>query len=58
MFFAKEIKYVRFIVNKNKHLKQQQSFLGGINYYSNFIPNIVETARPLYSLIGKVNEWK
>ena len=39
-----------------KDLKQLQIFLGGINYYSKFIPNMADIAKPLYRLIEK--EWK
>ena len=41
-----------------KDLKQLQSFLGGINYYSKFIPNMADIAKPLYRLIEKESEWK
>ena len=38
-------------------LKQVQSFLGGINYYSKFIPNMAEIAKPLYHLIENNTIW-
>ena len=41
-----------------KDLKQLQSFLGGINYYSKFIPIMAEIAKPLYRLLEKGTEWK
>ena len=41
-----------------KDLKQLQSFLGGINYYSKFIPNMAEIGKPLYCLLEKDTEWK
>ena len=41
-----------------KDLKQLQSFLGGINYYSKFIPNMAEIGKPLYCLLEKDAEWK
>ena len=41
-----------------KDLKQLQSFLGGIDYYSKFIPNMAEIAKPLYRLLEKGTEWK
>ena len=41
-----------------KDLKQLQSFLGGINYYSKFIPNMAEIGKPLYYLLEKGAEWK
>ena len=43
---------------KPKDLKQLQRFLGGINYYSKFIPNMADIAKPLYRLIEKESEWK
>ena len=75
-FFAKEIEYVGFILDKNgvhvnqnkvkainelpepKDLKQLQSFLGGLNYYSKFIPNMTDIAKALYRLIETESEWK
>ena len=36
-----------------KDLKQLQSFLGGINYSSKFIPNVAEIAKPVYRLLEK-----
>ena len=41
-----------------KDLKQLQSFLGGINYYSKCIPNMAEIGKPLYRLLEKGTEWK
>ena len=76
VFFADQIKYVGFVIDKNgirvDHdkfqaivelpeptcLKQLQSFLGGINYYSKFIPNMADIAKPLYQLIEKEVSWK
>ena len=43
---------------ESKDLKQLQSFLGGLNYYSKFIPNMAEIAKPLYCLLEKGTEWK
>ena len=31
-----------------KDIKQLQSFLGGINCYSQFVPNMADIAKPLY----------
>ena len=39
-------------------LKQLQSFLGGINYYSKFMPNMADIAKPLYRLLEKKTEWR
>ena len=73
MFFVKEIEYVGIIITKKgiqlnphkinelpepKDLKQLQSFLGGINYDSKFIPNTAEIAKPFYCLLEKGTEWK
>ena len=75
-FFANEIEYVGFIIDKEgvrtnpkkikaivelpepTDLKQLQSFLGGINYYSKFIPNMADITKPLYSLLEKKTEWR
>ena len=38
---------------ESKDLKQLQSFLGGINYSSKFIPNVAEIAKPVYRLLEK-----
>ena len=42
------------------NVKQLQSFLGVVNYYSKFIPNMVDIAKQLYKLIEKnaIWEWK
>ena len=40
-----------------KDLKQVQNFLGGINYYSKFGPNMADIAKP-YRLLEKGTEWK
>ena len=74
MFFVKEIEYVGLNKNgiilnphkinainelpESKHLKQLQSFLGGINYSSEFISNVAEIAKPLYRLLEKGTGWK
>ena len=41
-------------------LKNVQQFLGKINYYRKFVPNITETLNPLYRLLkkGTTFEWK
>ena len=76
VFFADQIKYVGFVIDKNgirvdhdkvqaivelpepTYLKQLQSFLAGINYWSKFIPNMADIAEPLYQLIEKEVSWK
>ena len=42
------------------NVKQLQSFLGVVNYYSKFIPNMADIAKHLYKLIEKnaIWEWK
>ena len=39
------------------NLKELQSFLGGINYYSRYIPKMAEIAKPLYDLLKKESKW-
>ena len=41
-----------------KNVKELQSFLGGINYYSRYIPKMAEITKPLYDLLKKDVEWK
>ena len=41
-----------------KNVKEVQSFLGGINYYSKYIPDMATIACPLYRLLQKNTEWK
>ena len=36
---------------------QLKSFLGLINYYSNFLPNLSNTLAPLYRLLQKNTRW-
>ena len=42
------------------NVKQLQSFLGAVNYYSKFIPNMADIGKHLYKLIEKnaIWEWK
>ena len=39
------------------NVSQLQSFLGLINYYGNFFPNLANTLVPLYSLLQKATRW-
>ena len=39
------------------NIKELQSFIGGVNYYSKFIPNMASICKPLYSLLKKDVEW-
>ena len=39
-------------------LKELQSFIGGINYYSRFIENVTRIANPLYKLIKEGSSWR
>ena len=75
VFFADEVEYVGFIIDKNgvrltpskieaickipepTNIKELQSFIGGINYYARFIPNMSSIAKPLYRLIEKDTKW-
>ena len=40
-----------------KNIKQLQSFLGLINYYRRFIPNMSSLTAPLNNLLGKNTPW-
>ena len=75
LFFANEIEYIGFLIDKNgirvnprkidpiinmpqpANVKQLQSFLGAVSYYSKFIPNIADIAKHLYKLIDKNAIW-
>ena len=39
------------------NLTQLRSFLGLINYYNKFLPNLSSTLTPLYSLLNKQQKW-
>ena len=39
------------------NVKQLQSFIGGINYYSRFIDNMSTITKPLYRLLEKESKW-
>ena len=78
LFFANEIEYIVFLIDKNgirvnprkidpiinmsqpANVKQLQSFLGAVNYYSKFIPNMADIAKHLYKQIKQnaIWEWK
>ena len=38
-------------------VSQLRSFLGAVNYYSKFLPNLATTLSPLYSLLQKNAKW-
>ena len=40
-----------------KDVSQLKSFLGLINYYSKFLPNLSNTLAPLYRLLQKKAKW-
>ena len=40
-----------------KNVTQLRSFLGLINYYSKFLPNLSTKLRPLYNLLLKNKRW-
>lgn len=42
---------------KPKNLKTLRGFLGMINYYSKFVPNLAEKERPLIELLKKNEKW-
>ena len=39
------------------NISQLRSFLGLVNYYSKFLPNLANTLAPLYSLLQKTKQW-
>ena len=39
------------------NVSQLRSFLGLVNYYSKFLPNLANTLAPLYSLLQKTKKW-
>ena len=39
------------------NVSQLRSFLGLVNYYSKFLPNLANTLAPLYSLLQKTKQW-
>ena len=40
-----------------KNVKEVESYLGCINYYSKYIPDITAIASPLYALLKKDTVW-
>ena len=42
---------------KPENVTQLRSFLGLINYYNRFLPNIASTLKPLYELLEKGRKW-
>ena len=75
LFFATEIEYIGFLIDKNgilvnprkidpiikmpqpNNVKQLQSFLWAVNYYSKLIPIMADTAKHLYKLTEKNAIW-
>ena len=43
---------------KPTNVSQLKSFLGLVNYYSKFLPNLATTLAPLYKLLQKKSSWK
>ena len=41
-----------------KNVKDIESFIGGINYYSKYIPDMATIANPLYRLLTKDQQWE
>ena len=46
------------MIPEPKCVKELQSFIGGINYYARFIPNMADIAKPLYKLLEKETSWE
>ena len=40
------------------NVSELRSFLGIVNYYARFLPNMSEVLHPLYQLLQKENKWK
>ena len=40
-----------------QNMSQLKSFLGLLNYYAKFLPNLSTTLAPLYDLLQKQTEW-
>ena len=43
---------------KPKNVKELQSFIGGVSYYSKFIPDMATITKPLYLLLQKNMNWE
>ena len=41
-----------------KSLSELRSFIGIVNYYSRFLPNLADKMAPLYALLQKTQKWK
>ena len=41
-----------------KNLQELRSFLGLLNYYGRFIPNLASLLHPLNALLRRSTEWK
>lgn len=41
-----------------KNLSELRSFIGTVNYYSRFLPNLAHKMAPLYALLRKSQRWK
>ena len=41
-----------------KNVEELQSFTGGVNYYSKFIPDMATITKPLYLLLQKNMNWE
>ena len=39
------------------NVSQFHSFLGLVNYYSKFLPNLADALAPLYSLLQETKKW-
>ena len=39
-------------------VSELKSFLGLVNYYAKFIPNLATTLSPLYKLLGNTQSWQ
>jgi hypothetical protein len=45
-------------LSEPKKVKELQTFLGMVNYYSNYIPYFTWIVTPLYNLLRKEQSWE
>ena len=41
-----------------KNISELRSFIGTVNYYARFLPNLAQKMTPLYALLKKSKKWK
>ena len=71
IFFSKEVTYLGFRINEHgekiedmlnakspENVTQLKSFLGMINYYQRYLPNLARVLEPLHNLQRKNIKWR